>query len=99
MGMHGTFGMHDVWGYWWLFMFFWWFGGARLLSAAARGIRRGQGTLRREDPALITLRERFARGEIDRAEYEERRAILKGKTSPVAPAAQRGDGPSWPDLP
>ncbi len=28
------------------------------------------------DPALATLRERFARGEIDRAEYEERRRLL-----------------------
>ncbi len=29
-----------------------------------------------EDRALATLRERFAHGEIDRAEYEERRAAL-----------------------
>lgn len=30
----------------------------------------------REDRALLTLRERYARGEIDRAEYEERREVL-----------------------
>ncbi len=29
-----------------------------------------------EDRALAALRERYARGEIDRAEYEERRAVL-----------------------
>lgn len=34
------------------------------------------------DPALNTLRERFARGEIDRAEYEERReALARGAAS------------------
>lgn len=30
----------------------------------------------REDRALLTLRERFASGEIDKAEYEERREVL-----------------------
>ena len=30
------------------------------------------------DAALATLRDRFARGEIDRAEYEERQTILGG---------------------
>ena len=33
------------------------------------------------DAALATLRERYARGEIDRAEYEERRQALSGGTS------------------
>jgi len=93
------FGMHDIWGYWWFFMFFWWFGGARLLTAAARGVRRSQASLRREDPALVTLRERFARGEIDRAEYEERRAVLQGRQRPSAATTPRGKGPAWPDLP
>ena len=37
-----------------------------------------------EDAALATLRERFARGEIDRAEYEERYAALQGQP------------PTWP---
>ena len=34
------------------------------------------------DAALATLRARFARGEIDRAEYEERRTILGGAEEP-----------------
>ena len=32
----------------------------------------------REDPALATLRERFARGEIDEAEYRHQRSVLQG---------------------
>jgi len=36
------------------------------------------------DTARAILRERFARGEIDRAEYEERRTALSGA------------GPHWP---
>ncbi|WP_439027656.1 SHOCT domain-containing protein [Haloarchaeobius sp. DT45] len=31
------------------------------------------------DPALETLREEYARGDIDRAEYEERRDVLVGE--------------------
>jgi len=31
---------------------------------------------RQDDAALRTLRERYARGEIDREEYEERRRVL-----------------------
>jgi putative membrane protein len=91
---HG-FGLHDIWGYWWLFMLFWWFGGMRMLGAISHRMRRA----RREDPALTTLRERFARGEIDRAEYEERRAVLRGRPQALAATAQKGDGPAWPDLP
>jgi putative membrane protein len=36
---------------------------------------------RTTDPALATLRERFARGEIDEEEYERRRRTLTGKTA------------------
>jgi uncharacterized membrane protein len=31
-----------------------------------------------EDPALVDLRTRFARGEIDEAEYQRRRSVLQG---------------------
>lgn len=34
-----------------------------------------------EDHALATLRERYARGEIDHAEYEERRRMLTTETT------------------
>lgn len=34
-----------------------------------------------DDRALTMLRERFARGEIDRAEYEERRGTLRDELS------------------
>jgi uncharacterized membrane protein len=98
--MFGFDGMHDafwpnIWGYWWLIMIFWWCGGARLLGIASHRLRR----VRREDPALATLRERFARGEIDRAEYEERRAVLRGRPQAMTATTSKGDGPAWPDLP
>ncbi len=41
-----------------------------------------------DDAALAILRERFARGEIDRAEYEERRNTLLRQFP--------GDTASWP---
>ena len=40
---------------------------------------------KREDSAEETLRQRFARGEIDAEEYEERHRILRGES----PAAHR----------
>ena len=56
-----------------------------------------------QDPALTTLRERFARGEIDRAEYEERRATLldrkpKPSPNPAPQAEQPEQRQEWPDL-
>ena len=101
-GWH-TFDWPNLWSYWWLFMIFWWCGGMRFVAVASRRARRGLASARREDSALTTLRERFARGEIDRDEYEERRAVLRGRpraatrTTEAIPA--KNDGPAWPDLP
>ena len=47
--------------------------------------RVGLSSSRREDSAEETLRQRFARGEIDQEEYEERRRILREES----PAAHR----------
>ena len=43
---------------------------------------------RREDPAEETLRQRFARGEIDAEEYEERHRVLSEERE-ASPAAHR----------
>lgn len=65
------------WGWFGLLHLAWWLlliAGAVLLVRALSG--GGWGT--RHDSALQILRERFARGEIDAAEYAERREQLKG---------------------
>jgi putative membrane protein len=36
---------------------------------------------KKEDPAILILKERFARGEISQEEYEERSRYLKGTKS------------------
>jgi putative membrane protein len=65
-GAWGWFGFGHV--LWWVLLF----GGLLLL---ARSIATGGG--KRTDSALEILRERYARGEIDEAEYQERRKQLK----------------------
>jgi putative membrane protein len=47
---------------------------ARGVGGGARAVAAGSGA--GEDRALALLRERYARGEIDAAEYEQRRAAL-----------------------
>lgn len=48
-----------------------------VVAAIFRALLGDRGGMRR-DSALDILRERYARGEIDHAEYEERRKKLKG---------------------
>ena len=55
------------------------------LVSLARGSGRGGQTVTTgggadEDRALTVLRERYARGELDHAEYEQRRAALTSET-------------------
>jgi uncharacterized membrane protein len=103
----GGFGGHSsgYFPFWPLIILFFVFGGSRMFSGGhhrRRYSRHYDPTLATpQDPALITLRERFARGEIDRAEYEERRAILNGR-KPAPDAApktgQTEQRQDWPDL-
>ena len=105
-GWSGGFGpgFHFTW-LWPLLLIFWFSFGHR-----ARGRGRQRAMRHYEppaalppaapDPALAALRERFARGEIDRGEYEERRVILLSRPPTVAPPtpAARDTRPEWPDL-
>ncbi len=76
-------GMHPMWGLWglWgvgmmLFMFLFW---ALVIVGIALGIRwlLRQGTAERPDSAIEILRQRYARGEINREEFEARRGDLR----------------------
>ena len=71
-------GMHPMWGVWGLGMMllFW----AILITGTVFGIRWlvGQGRAPGKDTALEILRERYARGEINRDEFEARKRDLAG---------------------
>jgi uncharacterized membrane protein len=51
---------------------------------------------KREGSAEETLRQRFARGEIDAQEYEERHRILRGESPAADRANADGGSPSRP---
>lgn len=71
-GWDGSWGMG--WGWFGLMHLAWWL----LLVAGAVVVVRALlgGRWSRQDSALDILRERYARGEIDQAEYEQRRKLL-----------------------
>jgi putative membrane protein len=62
------------WGWFGLMHLVWWL---LLIAGAVVLVRALAGSWRDRDSALQILRERYARGEIDRTEYEERRKLLK----------------------
>ena len=72
-------GMHSMWGVWgigmMLMMFLFW---AVIIAAIVIGIRwlTSQGKDRRSDSALEVLRQRYARGEINKEEFESKRRDL-----------------------
>jgi len=75
-------GPGDGWGWLFggLFMLGFWVLVILLVVWAVRGFRPVQGREeRRESNAMAILEERFARGEIDREEFEQRRAVLQGR--------------------
>lgn len=102
-------GFHFSW-LWPLFIVFWFSFGHRARAhgrARQRSLRPDDPTgpllLAAPDPALATLRERFARGEINRAEYEASKAALLSRpaTSQATvppPSAPPDTRPEWPDL-
>jgi putative membrane protein len=49
-----------------------------IIAWLIRAVTSGRRSVAPGNSALEILRERFARGEIDRAEYEERRQLLSG---------------------
>jgi putative membrane protein len=63
----------------WMLLF--WAGVILLVIWGVRAASSGGGGDRRSEPdrALRILEERFARGEIDRAEFEERKAALESR--------------------
>lgn len=76
-------GMHPMWGFWgiWgfgmmLFMFLFW---ALVITGIVLGIRWlvRQGRPEMSDSALEILRQRYARGEINREEFEAKRKDLQ----------------------
>lgn len=76
-----SWGMHPMWGFWgagmMLFMLLFW---GVVIAAIVVGIRwlvhQGSGRGLRADAALDILRERYARGEIDREEFLARKRDL-----------------------
>lgn len=79
---YGPYGYDGGWAFFGLFhMLLWWVLivlGIVVLARWAFGGRHHSGRHAAEDRALAILRERYARGEIDKAEFEARKRDLAG---------------------
>lgn len=83
---HQMWGWDDSWGVGWamfsLVHVLWW---VVIIALAVVVVRAATGQWRRRgDSALDILRERYARGEIDAAEYAERSKQLQGQRKSVS---------------
>jgi putative membrane protein len=80
---------HGMWsgpGWWILMPLVWLAFWAVVVVALVAVIRSGRGgRIHSSSPALRLLEERYARGEISREEFLERRAVLKGGSAAPAP--------------
>jgi putative membrane protein len=87
------------WGYhyWGMHLFWWFFWLAIVVLLLATGWPRSRMIARDagRDAALDALRMRYAAGEIDEEEYQERLAVLTGtsRAAPRPPDRMGGDGP------
>lgn len=77
-----------------LFMFLFWLVVILVLVGLFRGRGRGYVSVRGGGGALRVLEERYARGEIDRDEFVERRRVLTGESG--EPPRPGGGGTSPP---
>lgn len=68
-----------VWhGFGWVFMILWWVSIIAVIVATVKWLATGSsGSSSREKTALDILKERYARGEIDREEFEQKRRDLE----------------------
>lgn len=82
--------MHDGWGWWMMFGWIWMvaFWGLIIWAVYALVTRLSgpnDGSRRSARNALAILEERFARGEINREEFEEKRQVLSRGAGPAPP--------------
>ena len=76
--MNDTYGMHPMfWGGMGGWMFLWWILIIVVIIGAVSIFVRQQGNSNREKSALEILNERYARGEMSKTEYEEKKRDIQ----------------------